>query len=57
MEASFGRAALLGVIGGLLHRHQDVLEVRPILREDSHEIEAMRITTIHGVYLVKVSEP
>lgn len=50
-----GAGGLLGLIGGLLSRREEVLEMRPLLADDgSHEMVALRVATAEGVYRVTV---
>lgn len=50
-------AGLLGAIGGLLAKRGSVIDVRPIIREGTHEIDALRVTVHSGHVLVVRVEP
>jgi hypothetical protein len=48
-------AELLGTIGGILHRRENVLSVSPILKGGgSHEIDSLRVITDKAVLRVEV---
>lgn len=50
-------AGLLGTIGGMLAKTGSVVDVRPVLRKDSHEIDCMRVTMDTGQVLVVRVDP
>lgn len=47
-------AGLLGVIGALLGRRDDIVDVRHEVAPDSHEIVAMKVRTSKGWFRVDV---